>query len=211
MPENLSLSPGDTLSHYEIVDKIGEGGMGAVYRAVDRTLSRTVALKTISTGHAGGDAQQRLIREARAASALNHPNIITIHEFGSHDGLTFIVMEFVEGDTLGQVLRTRTFAVDEVIRCARQMASALRRAHEAGVIHRDLKPGNIMLTDNGTIKLLDFGLAKHHISDSGGPADHTQSLSLTQPGSLMGTPAYMAPEQAIGAEVSSRSDIFSLE
>ena len=209
-PISKGLSPGDTLSHYRILRKIGEGGMGSVYQAVDETLGRMVAIKTISSGRTSEAAQQRFIREARAASALNHPNIITIHEFGSHNGLNFIVMEFLEGVTLSQLLAERTLPLDVVLNYARQMASALGRAHAAGVVHRDLKPGNVMLTNSGVLKLLDFGLAKQNTPvASGGSDPATESLSITQPGLVMGTPSYMSPEQAMGAEVSFRSDIFS--
>ena len=195
-----------SISHYEIVEKIGEGGMGAVYKAIDVRLGRTVALKIIShKSHPDEDGRRKrhFEREARTASALNHPNIITIYEFNSENGVDFIAMEYVEGQTLNQ-LRERSTPLAILIDYARQAATGIAAAHAAGVVHRDLKPSNIMVTSSGTVKVLDFGLARQ--SAASNPELKTETL--TRVGGVAGTPAYMSPEQALSEPVGPPSDIF---
>ena len=200
--------PGDILSHYQIIDKIGEGGMGAVYRAVDQTLGRTVAIKTILADRGSEAAQQRFIREARYVSALNHPNIVTIYEAQMAGDIPFIAMEYVPGVTLAQRLRKKPLTVTESLEIAEQICSALVHAHQAGIVHRDLKPGNTMLTKEGTAKVLDFGLAKKTDPAAAG-GEAATAIALTATGVAVGTLAYMSPEQAVGDEVDGRSDLFS--
>jgi len=202
---------GQNISHYQILAKLGEGGMGIVYRAFDTKLRRTVAMKVLSPGRIGNaddDSNTRLIREARAASALNHPNVAHVYEIGETDELKFIVMEYVEGRTLRDMLKESRFDHGQVIDIASQIAEGLAEAHAHGVVHRDVKPGNIMLNSKGRVKILDFGLAKLsrsnlHIAGSG-------EDSLSMPGALIGTLRYMAPEQVLGRSADQRSDIFSL-
>ncbi|MEX2271850.1 MAG: protein kinase [Vicinamibacterales bacterium] len=199
---------GQTLGHYRVIDRIGSGGMGVVYRAEDLHLGRTVALKFLSPALAG-DAQavERLQREARAASALSHPGICTIHDVGSDAGVHFIAMELIQGDTLAARIAGRPMPVAEVIDIATQIADALDAAHGAGIIHRDLKPANVLLTPRGQVKVLDFGLAKQ----MPGAADETvAAATLTADGTAVGTLAYMSPEQARGEPIDARSDIFAL-
>ncbi len=202
---------GRKLSHYEITANLGAGGMGVVYRAHDTRLNRDVAIKVLPVDHAISDnARARFKREALAASALNHPNIITIHEVNSEDNTDYIVMEYVRGSTLLSLMRKSRLSIEDGLRYSAQIADALAKAHAAGIIHRDLKPGNIMVTDDGLVKVLDFGLAKidYENSDiSAGPP--TQSATLTQPGFVTGTVSYMSPEQARGEKVDARSDVFS--
>ena len=208
---------GQTISHYRIVEKLGRGGMGVVYKAKDTTLHRFVALKFLPDEVAKDpQALARFQREAQAASALNHPNIITIYESDSHDGVTFIAMEYVRGHSLADLLKDRPLADDEAIRYALQIAEALSKAHDAGIVHRDLKPSNVMITQDGLVKVLDFGLAK--VGAVGGQANagaeqppsvtETEAL-LSRPGSTIGTLLYMSPEQARGERVDARSDLFS--
>jgi eukaryotic-like serine/threonine-protein kinase len=210
------LLSGARLSHYEIVEKIGEGGMGAVYKAVDVNLARPVALKVISRQDITALDRKRFAREAKAASALNHPNIVTIYEYNSAAGVDFIAMEFIEGATLETLLSRRaadstlgTPELPALIDYARQTASALAKAHAAGIVHRDLKTGNIMVTPDGHVKVLDFGLAKRQASESSDPDAPGPDTHLTFVGTVMGTPAYMSPEQAVGENADWRSDIFS--
>jgi tetratricopeptide (TPR) repeat protein/predicted Ser/Thr protein kinase len=205
---------GRRLSHYEVVADLGAGGMGVVYRAHDTRLDRDVAIKVLPTDRPFSEtARRRFQREAMAASALNHPNIITIYEINSEDNIDFIVMEYVRGVTLSSVLKKRSLGMEEAIRYCIQIADALTKAHAAGIIHRDLKPGNIMITEDGLVKVLDFGLAKFDASMAPGdkPTDNpeTNEMTLTQPGIVTGTVAYMSPEQARGERVDARSDIFS--
>ena len=206
------LSPGTTLTHYRIISKIGAGGMGEVYRAQDTELGRPVALKFLSGEVAAHqDRLKRFIQEAKAASALNHPNILTVYGIGRADDTTFIATEFVDGVTLRQHLRRRLKLI-EVLDIATQIASALVAAHAAGIVHRDIKPDNIMVRTDGIVKLLDFGLAKlteRQDSSTGGEAT-TIALVNTEPGAVLGTIAYMSPEQAAGREVDARSDVWSL-
>ncbi len=193
---------GKTVSHYRILEKLGEGGMGVVYRAEDTRLDRDVAIKFLPSQLASDEsAKRRFLSEAKAASALEHPNICHIHEIGElPDGQLFMVMPCYEGETLRGRLERGPLGIDEALQTAIQMGSALSRAHEKGIIHRDIKPGNVMLTDGGTqAKLLDFGLAKK--------LDATQ---LTKTGVTVGTVAYMSPEQARGEETDHRTDIWSL-
>jgi len=202
-----------TISHYRILEKLGSGGMGEVYLAEDTRLNRKVALKLISEGLAtSDDTRRRFIQEAQAASALNHPHILTIYDIGSEEGRDFIAMEFVEGETLhGRILAGEAFSASHTAKIGTQLASALARAHEAGIIHRDLKPANIMLRPDGYTKILDFGLAKLIEPPAAAAAEaETIAAEMTRPGALMGTPQYMSPEQARGKTVDHRSDIFSL-
>ena len=208
---------GRTVSHYRILDKIGEGGMGVVFKAEDMRLGRMVALKTVPA-HLSGDRErkERFLREARAASSLNHPNICTIYEIEEvpADQLPgyadyFLAIEYLEGQTLKDRLAQGPMPIPELIGIAEQVADALATAHAKGTVHRDIKPGNIFLTATGQAKVLDFGLAKllnPRDSDGGG----NQTGSLTALGTTVGTPAYLSPEQARGEAVDARSDIFSL-
>jgi serine/threonine protein kinase/Flp pilus assembly protein TadD len=207
---------GRKLSHYDILDDLGAGGMGVVYRAHDTRLERDVAIKVLPTDRPLSEtARKRFQREALAASALNHPNIITIYEVGSEENIDFIVMEYVRGATLSSLLKKRPLGVAEATRYCVQIADALAKAHASGIIHRDLKPGNIMITEDGLVKVLDFGLAKFDPSaatQDGESADNdtaAKEFTLTQPGMITGTAAYMSPEQARGERVDARSDIFS--
>ena len=188
----MSLPAGTRLGPYEIVEPVGAGGMGEVYRATDSRLGRVVALKLLAN-----DFSERLIAEARAISAVNHPNICALYDMGTHEGRSYLVLEFVSGRTLQGPL-----PAEQALRIAVEIASALDAAHRKGVTHRDLKPANIMITEDGSVKLLDFGLAKLVVS---GETDITRTIE----GTLMGTAAYMAPEQAEGKSLDVRSDIFS--
>jgi serine/threonine protein kinase len=204
--------PGATLSHYRIISKIGAGGMGQVYRALDTELDRSVALKFLFAELAAHQSRlNRFIQEAKAASALNHPNILTVYEIGRAEGMTFIATEFVEGVTLRHYMR-RPLKLVEILDIAIQIASALVAAHAAGIVHRDIKPDNIMVRTDGLVKLLDFGLAKltERGELSSGPEETTVVLVNTEPGSVLGTVTYMSPEQAAGRDVDARSDIWSL-
>jgi len=198
------LAPGEMLAHYRVEAKLGEGGMGAVYRAHDTRLRRPVALKVLPPGHfSDPDSKQRLMREARAASALNHPNIVTVYEISSDQEVDFIAMEYVEGRSLAQLIPPKGLPVKQALEYAVEIADALTQAHTAGVIHRDLKPANIMVTGTGHVKLLDFGLARRvRLAES-------KTTSLTAEGEVAGTPAYMSPEQARGEELDARTDLFS--
>ncbi|HJT67237.1 MAG TPA: protein kinase [Pyrinomonadaceae bacterium] len=207
------LSPGATLAHYRIVGKIGAGGMGEVYRAQDTELGRSVALKFLASDVAANQSRvKRFIQEAKAASSLNHPNILTVYEIGRADDTTFIATEFVDGVTLRQHLQ-KSLKLQEILDITIQIASALVAAHAAGIVHRDIKPENIMVRKDGLVKILDFGLAKlteNHDSSSTGSEAPTMALVNTEPGAVLGTVAYMSPEQAAGREVDARSDIWSL-
>ena len=197
------MDPGRRLGHYEIQAKLGSGGMGTVYQALDSRLNRTVALKVLSPDKwEGTSGRGRLVREAQAASALNHPNIVTVYEVGHDAGVDFIAMERVEGGTL----QTRRRPLRELLPVAIQIADAIAAAHAAGIVHRDLKPRNIMVTERGLVKILDFGIAKVNIT---GDSESSTTQTLTNVGHVLGTVAYMSPEQAAGKEVDWRSDIFS--
>ena len=201
---------GQTLGHYRIEAKVGEGGMGVVYRAVDIRLDRPVAIKVLpEEAVANADRKRRFVQEAKAASALNHPNIVTIYDIDEDNGVDFVAMEVVPGKTLDRRL-SREVGVSELLKYAVQIADALAKAHSAGIVHRDLKPANIMVTDEGVVKVVDFGLAK--LTERAGENDRTVTIDnapRTEEGTIVGTVAYMSPEQAQGKKVDGRSDIFS--
>jgi Tol biopolymer transport system component/tRNA A-37 threonylcarbamoyl transferase component Bud32 len=202
---------GKRIAHFEITGKLGEGGMGVVYEAVDRSLDRRVALKILPPDKmANASRKQRFIQEAKAASALNHPNIVTIYEIGAEDGVDYIAMELVTGRTLEEVLARRRLKVPEALKQAVQIADALAAAHAAGIVHRDLKPANVMISDSGLVKVLDFGLAKLTDDSEVTEDDVTRTeRALTEDGTVVGSAPYMSPEQAEGRKVDARSDIFS--
>jgi len=208
---------GRTLSHYRILEKIGEGGMGVVYRALDTRLDRVVALKVLRPETVGDPERKwRFIREAKAASALNHPHIVTIHDVDADQGVDFMVMEYVEGMPLNQLIPAGGLPVGETIDIAARIASALGAAHAAGIVHRDVKPANVVVGEGGRVKVLDFGLAK--LVERGSSADMTSDstataasiVERTREGVILGTVAYMSPEQAEGKPLDARSDVFSL-
>ncbi|MGH9686747.1 MAG: protein kinase domain-containing protein [Candidatus Acidiferrales bacterium] len=202
------LPPGALLGPYRIEARIGAGGMGEVFRATDTRLRRTVAVKLLPRGRSDPADGQRLLKEARAASALNHPNIVSIHDISSHQGKDFLVMEYVEGRTLKELIAEKTLLLSQVLDFGAQIASALDAAHEAGIVHRDIKPTNVVVRPNQQIKVLDFGLAKMTVAYF-----HQQkqaSPDLTDAGTIVGTVNYMSPEQTRGEAVDPRSDIFSL-
>ncbi|MBI1791734.1 MAG: protein kinase, partial [Acidobacteria bacterium] len=204
-----SLAPGSSVSHYRIASRLGGGGMGEVYLARDTHLDRDVALKILPTDLAASpDRLRRFVLEARAASALSHPNVAHIYEIGESDGLHFIAMEYVEGKTLSAHAAGKPMAVAELLDLAAQAADALDESHAKGVVHRDIKPANVMITPRGQVKVLDFGLAKIAAPVSG--EAETQAETLTNPGVVMGTMQYMSPEQAMGRPVDHRADLFSL-
>lgn len=198
---------GQTLGHYRIIERVGAGGMGIVYRAWDERLERDVAIKVLPTGALADDGTRaRFRKEAMALSRLNHPNVATIHDFNTERGVDFLAMEYIPGITLAGMTQPEGLRAPEAIRLGRQVAGALEAAHEQGLVHRDLKPGNIMVTPKGLVKVLDFGLAK--LLRPLGPAD--QTLSLASEGSFSGTLAYMAPEQLAGRPIDQRTDIHAL-
>jgi eukaryotic-like serine/threonine-protein kinase len=206
-----ALNPGTSLGPYEVLSPLGSGGMGAVYRARDTKLGREVAVKVLPPAIAADEEKRkRFEREARSASALNHPNIVTIHDFGNADRTAYMVMELVDGRTLREMIGRRPMALRTLLKVAAQVADGLAQAHAAGIVHRDLKPENVMVTRDGLVKLMDFGLAKYDGGLERPPLDGRPIEELpTQPGLVLGTANYMSPEQASGAVVDFRSDQFS--
>jgi serine/threonine protein kinase/tetratricopeptide (TPR) repeat protein len=211
----MPLAPGTRLGPYQVLDSLGAGGMGEVYRAEDLRLRRIVALKTLRSDPAGGGEADRLLAEARAASALNHPGIAVVYEVGEaqHDGrrIGYIAMEYVEGETAGALIGRDPFDLDRILDVAAQIADALVDAHRRGLVHRDLKPSNVMVTPAGRVKVLDFGVAFRPPGRPAGPEEPTRTAdALNGPTGFVGTLPYVAPEQATGREVDGRADIFSL-
>ncbi len=207
------MNPGTQLGHYEITDKLGQGGMGEVWKARDQKLGREVAIKTLPEEFAQDEERlARFEREAKLLASLNHPNIATIHGLEEDNDTRFLVLELVEGDTLADRLKHGAIPVEESLKLALQIAEGFEAAHEKGVIHRDLKPGNIKVTPDGKVKVLDFGLAKAFAGDGADvnlSQSPTLSMAATQQGVILGTAAYMSPEQASGLEVDKRSDIWA--
>jgi serine/threonine protein kinase len=201
---------GETLSHYKILEKLGAGGMGEVYVAEDTTLSRKVALKVLPPEMATGERISRFEREAKAIAALNHPNIVHVYSVEETDGVHFITMEFVKGKTLTELIAKKGLPLNRFLEIAIPMADAVSAARERGVIHRDLKPDNLMLSDEGRLKILDFGLAKLKQEFAREGISELPTQSATQEGRILGTVAYMSPEQAEGKSIDHSSDIFSI-
>jgi len=207
---------GKTLGHYQITEKLGEGGMGIVYKARDTHLDRFVAIKVLPAEKvADAERKRRFVQEAKAASALNHPNIVHVYDIDQSEGTDFIAMEYVEGKTLDQRIGHRGLRLNDALKCAVQIADALAKAHSAGIVHRDLKPTNIMVNEDGVVKVLDFGLAKLTELVQGDETASTATVDgegrpITEEGVIVGTVSYMSPEQAEGKKVDARSDIFSL-
>ncbi|HEX6315005.1 MAG TPA: serine/threonine-protein kinase, partial [Gemmatimonadaceae bacterium] len=191
---------GSTISHYRIIDKLGEGGMGIVYKAQDTRLERLVALKFLPHDLARSEtARLRFVNEARAASSLNHPNVAVVYDVGETDAHSFIAMELVEGATLKEKLKGERLGIEQVLQLAMEVAEGLHAAHAKGIVHRDIKPENLLLTPDGHIKIMDFGIAKL------GTNAH-----LTQTGTTLGTLAYMSPEQLLSDQIDHRADLWSL-
>src|SRR6478672_12335093 len=204
----------EAIAHYRIIEPIGAGGMGAVYKAYDNKLQRVVALKVLPPEYVSQqDRRRRFFQEARAASVLNHPHILTVYEVGEDDGAPYIAMEYVEGETLRQKIKSRALQLKQSLDIAIQIADGLGKAHDAGIIHRDLKPENLMISRDGYAKILDFGLAKLVAQrERTLAADSAQKTLLrveTESGALMGTVNYMSPEQLLGQRVDHRCDVFS--
>src|ERR1700730_8150312 len=204
-----------TISHYRILDKLGAGGMGVVYKALDTRLDRLVALKFLPDNlEPDPQALERFRREAHAASALNHPGICTIYDVGEQDHHSFIAMEFIDGETLSQHIHRQALSVEQILDLGIQIADALDVAHTQGIIHRDIKPSNVFVTKRGQAKVLDFGLAKllpkelPHLDSGGSSSKPREGVSLV--GVISGTPAYMSPEQIRGDDLDARTDIFAL-
>ena len=207
----MTIAAGTRLGPYEVLSPLGAGGMGEVYRARDTRLAREVAIKVLPSDVA--DDQERLKRfekEARSASSLNHPSIVTIYDIGRADSVSYIAMELVEGKTLRELLQAGSLPIRKLLQIATHVADGLARAHEAGIVHRDLKPENVMVTKDGLAKILDFGVAKLSFAGSGrGDETSLPTQTATTPGVVMGTIGYMSPEQAGGRAVDLRSDQFS--
>src|SRR6185436_10283295 len=201
----VSATAPEAIGHYRIVSLIGEGGMGEVYLADDSRLGRRVAIKMLSeTVSRDPDAKRRMLREARAVAALDHPNVCTIHEVGEHEGRPFIVMQYIEGETLFERMQRTRLSLPESLEIALQVAAALDEAHSHGVVHRDIKTLNIMLTPRGQVKVLDFGLARLEAG-----SESSTDVLVTKPGTVTGTAPYMSPEQLRDVPIDGRSDIFS--
>src|SRR3954447_14444027 len=209
----MTLAPGFRLGAYEVLSALGAGGMGEVYRARDTRLSRDVAIKVLPAERLADERRRRRFQqEARALSSLNHPHIVTIYDVESAGPVDFIVMEFVRGSPLDQLIPSRGLRVSELLRIAVPVAEALAAAHARGIIHRDVKPANLMVGDDGVVKVLDFGLSKLLEPDEerdGATATDLRQGDVSAVGRIAGTPAYMAPEQASGGKVDARSDVFS--
>jgi eukaryotic-like serine/threonine-protein kinase len=213
----MALTSGTKLGPYEIIAPLGAGGMGEVYRARDTRLERTVAIKVLPSHLSeNSEAKQRFDREARTISSLNHPHICTLFDVGHHDGIDYLVMEYLEGETLADRLRKGPLPVEQVLKHGVEICEGLERAHRNGIVHRDLKPGNIILTKMGA-KLMDFGLAKASLMSPSASSSPMVTLStpaeghpVTAQGTVVGTFQYMSPEQVEGKEADARSDIFSL-
>src|SRR5882757_4310370 len=208
----MPLAPGAKLGPYEILTPLGAGGMGEVYRARDTRLERSVAIKVLPAQFSSDPVhKQRFEREAKAVSSLNHPHICVLHDIGHQDGIDYLVMECVEGETLAKRLEKGPLPLEQVLKYGGQIADALDKAHRAGIVHRDLKPGNIMLTPTG-VKLLDFGLAKPALplATAATLTAAAKQSPVTEQGTIIGTFQFMSPEQVEGKEVDGRSDIFSL-
>src|ERR1022692_803946 len=203
----MALTAGTKIGPYEILSPLGAGGMGEVYRARDIRLKREVAIKVLRAGlTSDADLRGRFVQEAQAVCALQHPNICVVHDIGSQNGMDFMVMELVSGQTLDKLLQAGPLATDVAVRYAIQIADALAHAHSAGITHRDLKPSNIIVENSGLVKVLDFGLAKL----AGPPLEQSEAATVaTMPGMIVGTVAYMSPEQAEGKPTDPRSDVFS--
>jgi serine/threonine-protein kinase len=204
---------GERIGPFRLLGLLGQGGMGVVYRAEDETQHCQVALKLLAPSHAGDDEnrRRRLLREARAVAALNHPNLVVLHDVGEADGRVYIAMELVQGQNLAVFCGKGQVPIPEALTIMEQILRGLECAHNAGFVHRDIKPDNIMITDNGFVKVIDFGLAKRH--EQSLPDDELERAkvitSLTERGSVLGTPSYMSPEQARGVAVDARADLFS--
>jgi serine/threonine protein kinase len=206
----MLLSTGDRLGPYEIRGPLGAGGMGAVYRAHDPRLDRDVAIKVLPADKLSDpERRARFVQEAKVASALSHPNIMTVHDIGTEGDVIYLVMELVEGQPLDALIPVTGFPVSDVLRIGTQIADAFAKAHAAGIVHRDLKPANVMLQPDGRVKVLDFGLAKLLEPGAGDTLLTLTVAGLTAEGTVMGTPAYMSPEQAEAKPLDTRSDIFS--
>src|SRR5712692_1532500 len=206
----MSIAPGTRLGRYEIRSKIGAGGMGEVYLAQDTKLDRRVAIKFLPESLVADEqARKRLVREARAAAKLDHPNICSIYEVSEEDGRSFIVMQYIEGETLDVRVKRKPLELSESLSIGTEIADALAEAHAHGIIHRDIKPSNIMITPRGKVKVLDFGLAKIIGDHAAIDAEAETAMFLTQTGVVMGTAPYMSPEQLRAEPLDGRSDIFS--
>jgi serine/threonine protein kinase len=210
------LLVGSIISHYEVLQKLGEGGMGIVYKARDAHLERLIALKVLPVEKIpDSERRRRFVREAKSASALNHPNIVTIHDIDTAHDFYFIAMEYIDGHSLDQLIPRKGMRIADALRYAVQIADALACAHRAGIVHRDLKPGNVMVTERGLVKVVDFGLAKLMERRVSPALTSTQTMdvssdSVTEKGYIVGTLAYMSPEQAEDQPLDGRSDVFSM-
>ncbi len=208
----MALAPATRIGPYRVEALLGAGGMGEVYRAYDTRLERIVAIKVLPAEKLADEGRKRrFLKEARSASALNHPNIVTVYQIESADDIQFLVMEFVPGKTLDRIIPKKGMRLNEALRCAIQIADGLAAAHAASIVHRDLKPGNIIVTSTGVVKVLDFGLAKLTEIEAPDSSDSTETVAApeTSEGMIVGTASYMSPEQAEAKHVDARSDIFS--